>query len=169
MNNILNEKKLYKILNLTKQYNPILNTYNIEIKKGKQWQVCYNTKNRNTELGSNNFKINYNHEQLKDNFKDNLEKYLYENLDEYSNIILFDYMIEVFALLHEIGHITTIDVCFKKSSKTQYNKFKKTCFSNSFEHFVAYRKLDKEIVADKFGLDFLDKHYSEITEILLED
>lgn len=149
---MLTIEKSYKILNLVNKYHNINN--DIIIIKGIQFSFY------NDNLGS---VITVKGEFKKDSWRDFMYNYLRNDLDLDSNkYMLYDFL-EVFNLLHEIGHSL-------QSSKDKYNNeykiYKNKTYKDNKEAYTIYRNLTLEKDADLFASNFIKNHKFEIWSIM---
>ena len=94
---------------------------------------------------------------------DFMNKYLKNELNLNPSEYMFYDLLEVFNLLHEVGHS-------KQNDKSKYNKeyinYELTVFDNYEEAYRTYRNLTLEKDADKFASDFIKNHKFEIWSIM---
>lgn len=124
---------------------------NIDIKEGKEFN--FSTDNTITILSQiqngswKNFMDNY----IKNEFNLNASKYMFYDL------------LEVFNLLHEVGHSKQND---KSKYNKEYIKYELTVFNSYEEAYTSYRNLTLEKDADLFASEFIKNHKFEIWSIM---
>ncbi|WP_252225335.1 MULTISPECIES: hypothetical protein [unclassified Clostridium] len=69
---------------------------------------------------------------------------------------------EVFAFLHEIGHILTSDTQEYYNYSTDLKTIKTEKYNNEYEAYTAYRNIEAEQLADNFAINFTNKYFYEI-------
>ena len=149
---MLTIEKSYKILNLVNKYHNINN--DIIIIKGVQFSFY------NDDLGS---VITIKKEFKKDSWLNFMYDYLKNNLDLDSNKYMFYDFLEVFNLLHEIGHSLQGN---KDKYNDEYNQYKSKTYKNNKEAYTIYRNLTLEKDADLFASAFIKDHKFEIWSIM---
>lgn len=149
---MLTIEKSYKILNLVNKYHNINN--DIIIIKGVQFSFY------NDNLGS---VITIKEEFKKDSWLSFMHDYLKNNLNLDPNKYMFYDFLEVFNLLHEIGHSLQIN---KDKYNDEYKIYKSKTYKNNKEAYTIYRNLTLEKDADLFASKFIKDHKFEIWSIM---
>lgn len=149
---MLTIEKSYKILNLVNKYHNINN--DIIIIKGIQFSFY------NDNLGS---VITIKKEFKKDSWSNFMYDYLKNVLDLDSNKYMFYDFLEVFNLLHEIGHSLQNN---KDKYNDEYKVYKSKTYKDNKEAYTIYRNLTLEKDADLFASNFIKKHKFEIWSIM---
>lgn len=151
--------KAKQILTLIKESNPELHFANINITKGNKFAANINLLDENITIVEN----------IKDNsFKNLMKEYIKENLKFDFSSHLYNNFIEVFAFLHEIGHI--IDYLNNDNSlddrEVQFTNYKEVEYTTERERFEAYRSISAEKFADLFAVEMLEKFKLNIWAIM---
>lgn len=148
---MLTIEKSNKILNLVNKYH---NINDVIIIQGDQFSFYTDS------LGS---VITIKEKFKKDSWSNYMYDYLKSNLDLDPNKYMFYDFLEVFNLLHEIGHSL-------QSSKDKYNNeykiYKSKIYKNNKEAYTIYRNLTLEKDADLFASGFIKDHKFEIWSIM---
>lgn len=92
-----------------------------------------------------------------------MDKYLKNQLDLDPSKYMFYGFLEVFSLLHEIGHSLQND---KSKYNKEYVNYKEKVYSSYEEAYTIYRNLSLEKDADKFASNFMKDHKYEIWSIM---
>ena len=113
-----------------------------------------------TEISGDNYR----------NFIQYIDEYLENNFNLPSYKTMYNYGVEVFALLHEIGHIMNMDNPATRILPYEYQEAtKKGLIGNKnnspYENFINYRSFEGEQLADKFAADFINEHYIDLCKI----
>ncbi len=148
---MLTIEKSYKILNLVNKYH---NINDITIIQGDQFSFYTDT------LGS---VITIKKEFKKDSWLNFMNDYLKNNLDLDPNKYMFYDFLEVFNLLHEIGHSLQNN---KDKYNDEYKIYKSKTYKNNKEAYTIYRNLTLEKDADLFASKFIKDHKFEIWSIM---
>lgn len=151
--------KAKQILSLIKRSNPELNFANISINKGNTFAAKIDLLDENITIV----------ETIKDNsFKSLMKEYIKENLNFDFSSHLYNSFIEVFAFIHEVGHI--IDFINNDNSldnrEIQFANYKEAEYTTERERFIAYRNISAEKFADNFAVKMLKKYKYEIWSII---
>lgn len=149
---MLTIEKSYKILNLVNKHHNLNN--DISIIQGEQFSFYTDT------LGSI---ITIKEEFKKDSWLNFMNDYLKNNLDLNPNKYMFYDFLEVFNLLHEIGHSLQAN---KDKYNNEYIKYRSKTYKNNEEAYTIYRKLTLEKDADLFASEFIKDHKFEIWSIM---
>lgn len=149
---MLTIEKSYKILNLVNKYHNINN--DISIIQGDQFSFYTDS------LGS---VITIKEEFKKDSWLNFMNDYLKNNLDLDSNKYMFYDFLEVFNLLHEIGHSLQNN---KNKYNDEYKIYKSKTYKDNKEAYTIYRNLTLEKNADLFASKFIKDHKFEIWSIM---
>lgn len=148
---MLTIEKSNKILNLVNKYH---NINDVIIIQGDQFSFYTDT------LGS---VITIKKEFKKDSWTNFMYDYLKNNLDLDSNKYMFYDFLEVFNLLHEIGHSLQNN---KDKCNDEYNQYRSKTYKNNEEAYTIYRNLSLEKDADLFASKFIKDHKFEIWSIM---
>lgn len=149
---MLTIEKSYKILNLVNKYHNINN--DISIIQGDQFSFYTDS------LGS---VITIKEEFKKDSWLNFMNDYLKNSLDLNPNKYMFYDFLEVFNLLHEIGHSLQNN---KDKYNNEYKIYKSKTYKNNKEAYTIYRNLTLEKDADLFASNFIKDHKFEIWSIM---
>lgn len=149
---MLTIEKSYKILNLVNKYHNINN--DISIIQGDQFSFYTDS------LGS---VITIKEEFKKDSWLNFMNDYLKSNLDLDPNKYMFYDFLEVFNLLHEIGHSLQNN---KNKYNDEYKIYKSKTYKDNKEAYTIYRNLTLEKNADLFASKFIKDHKFEIWSIM---
>ena len=103
-------------------------------------------------------------------FLEYIDDYLEEKFNLPAYKTMYNYGTEIFALLHEIGHIVNINNPFTIMLPYLYQEAsEKGLIGNEdntpYENFINYRSFIGEQLADKFAADFINTHYIELCKI----
>lgn len=103
-------------------------------------------------------------------FIEYIDDYLEENFSLPSYKTMYNYGTEIFALLHEIGHIANINNPATKMLPYLYREaYEAGLIGNEdntpYEEFINYRSFAGEQLADKFATDFINTHYINLCKI----
>lgn len=103
-------------------------------------------------------------------FLEYIDEYLADNFDLPSYKTMYNYGMEIFALLHEIGHIVNIDNPLTRMLPDFYEKASEAGLignedNTPYEEFINYRNIPGEQLADKFATDFINEHYIDLCKI----
>lgn len=110
-----------------------------------------------------NFEENYIAVSEEKDFMDELwEDFMTDYLKEEFDLKLNRDEIDMFSLLHEIGHQQTIS----QFSQRELNHHFLAVDELDEEEFYEYRKLTVEYVADKWAVDFIKEHKTELLELM---
>ncbi len=157
------------------------------VKNYKLGKILYNVlkyveKNSDVDLSemflSENkyFSCNINFKQI--TFSEITDAYFIEYIDDYleekfnlpAYKTMYNYGTEIFALLHEIGHIVYANNPHTRMLPYVYEKAREDGFignedNTPYEEFINYRKIPGEQLADKFASDFINEHYIDLCKI----
>lgn len=152
-------EKAKKILNLIEGVKPELKFACIDIELGNIFAV-------KSELLNDTIVIV---DKIKDNsFNELMKEYIKEELKFDNSNFMFQNQNEVFAFLHEVGHI--VDFLNNDNSlenrEIQFKNYKETKYTTRREEFESYRKIDAEKYADLFAVEMLKKFKHEIWAIM---
>ena len=100
----------------------------------------------------------------RDNHQLWLEKYLNAEYKLNVNKHMYYNFHEVFAFLHEIGHIYYNDMNY--DVETIYKNYKGKTYKNYEEAWKTYRQLENEKIADEFASTIMKKHIYKIWGIM---
>ena len=103
-------------------------------------------------------------------FIEYIDDYLEEKFNLPSYKTMYNYGTEIFALLHEIGHIANIGDPKTTMLPYYYKELSKAGFignedNTPYTEFINYRNVPGEQLADKFAADFINKHYIDLCKI----
>ena len=103
-------------------------------------------------------------------FIEYIDDYLEEKFNLPSYKTMYNYGIEIFALLHEIGHIIYANNPHTRMLPYVYEKAREDGFignddNTPYEEFINYRNIPGEQLADKFASDFINEHYIDLCKI----
>lgn len=103
-------------------------------------------------------------------FLEYIDEYLADNFDLPSYKTMYNYGMEIFALLHEIGHFVNADNPLTRILPYSYEKASEAGLignkdNTPYEEFINYREIPGEQLADKFATDFINKHYIDLCKI----
>ncbi|HFD2033481.1 TPA: hypothetical protein ACF2DD_002058 [Clostridium perfringens] len=152
-------EKAKQILNLIEGVKPELKFACIDIELGNKFAV-------RSELLNDTIVIV---DKIKDNsFNELMKEYIKEELKFDNSNFMFQNQNEVFAFLHEIGHI--IDYLNNDNSlddrEVQFTNYKDTKYTTIREQFNAYRSISAEKFADLFAVEMLEKFKLNIWAIM---
>ena len=103
-------------------------------------------------------------------FMEYIDDYLEENFNLPAYKTMYNYGTEIFALLHEIGHLANIDNPHTMMLPLLYEEpYEAGLIGNEdntpYEEFINYRNIPGEQLADKFASDFINEHYIDLCKI----
>ena len=152
--------KCNELLELAKEYNPILKDQSIRIIKGDEYH-CEVIKK---PLQKNKFRIMFSETHNKDYFYDNIGKWLKDKYNLSEAAYMLREFQEVFAFLHELGHIVgEYEIGYNKEP---YTEFKEAVYYSHGEVFKQYREIPSEAFADKFAVEVMNKFTAQIYVIM---
>lgn len=153
---MLNNKKIEAIINIGKEEYPSLYNELIMIEEGKEFSM-------NSALGINCMYYTKKIEDSKHNKF--MYKYLKEEYNLDANILMYDDFLEIFALLHELGHLYYIDTEESENSEELYQKYKEKTYKTYEEAYREYRQLPNEKLADDFAANIIKRNFLDIWSI----
>ena len=133
---MLTIEKASKLLNIAFSEYPSLKDEEINIKYGEKFQV---------EIAIFDNVISILKELPRDNFESWMSRYLEKEFNLDPNIYMFYDFKEVFAFLHEIGHI------YYKDIDSDYKEYKNKTYNSYTQAWRAYRNIKGERLADEFA------------------
>ena len=92
-------------------------------------------------------------------------KYLKEEYNLDANILMYDNFLEIFALLHELGHIYYIDTDESINSEELYQEYKEKTYKTYEEAYREYRQLPNEKLADEFAVNIIKRNFLDIWSV----
>ena len=95
-------------------------------------------------------------------------KYLNKNYNLDSNVYMFNNFIEVFAFIHEIGHLYYKDLTTPEEIKFDYKEYKERVYNSYEEAWKTYREIPNEKLADEFAVNFIKNNTIKIWSIMNE-
>lgn len=103
-------------------------------------------------------------------FIEYIDDYLEEKFNLPSYKTMYNYGTEIFALLHEIGHIANANNPYTRILPYAYEKMREDGLignedNTPYEEFINYRNITGEQLADKFASDFINEHYIGLCKI----
>lgn len=154
--------KCNQLLELAKEYNPMLKNKCIRIIKGNE-NHCEIIKR---PLQDDKFKVMFAEIHEKDYFYNNIGSFLKEKYSLSEASYMLRELQEVFSFLHELGHIIgEYEIGYDKEP---YNEFKNAVYYSHKEVFKQYRNIPSEMFADKFAVEVMNKYTAEIYVIMEE-
>lgn len=93
--------------------------------------------------------INITDKLERNNFQNWMNNYLRKEFDIDSNIYMFYEFNEVFAFLHEVGHVYYSDI--QEESKSYYESYKENKYISYNDMYLTYRTIPAENLADIFA------------------
>ncbi|MGL5767627.1 MAG: ImmA/IrrE family metallo-endopeptidase [Sarcina sp.] len=139
---MLTVEKANKILSIVIQDQKDLILDIVKVKEGSSFCCYYNIFDENIIEIEKQVKEEY--------YKDNILNYLYKKGLKNLNT-MFTGSIEVFSLLHEIGHILNGDTLKTNNAKNFMQGIEGTT-----TQFKAYREIKEEAAADQFAINILN-------------
>ena len=133
---MLTIEKATQLLNIAFNEYPSLKDEEINIKYGEQFEV---------ESTAFDNMISIVKELPRDNFKSWMDRYLESEFDLDPNVYMFYDFQEVFAFLHEIGHI------YYKDIDSDYKEYKNKTYNTYTQAWREYRDIKAERLADEFA------------------
>lgn len=99
-----------------------------------------------------------------------IDDYLEERFNLPAYKTMYNYGTEIFALLHEIGHIANTNNPLTIMLPYSYEKATEAGLignedNTPYEEFINYREIPGEQLADKFATDFINTHYINLCKI----
>ena len=150
---MLTIEKATQLLNIAFNEYPSLEDEEINIKYGKEFQV---------EIAIFDNMISIVKELPKDNFRSWMSRYLEAEFDLDQNIYMFYDFQEVFAFLHEIGHI------YYKDMKSDYKEYKNKTYNSYTQAWKEYRNIKSERLADEFAAIVIKNQTIKIWSLMNE-
>ena len=155
---MLTIEKASKLLDIAFNEYPSLKDEEINIKYGKEFEV---------EIAIFDNLISIVKELPKNNFRSWMSRYLEVEFDLDPNVYMFYDFQEVFAFLHEIGHI------YYKDITSDYKTYKSKTYNSYTQAWREYRNIKSERLADEFAAIVIKnqtiKIWSLMNEISEED
>ena len=156
---MLNIEKAEKILEMVLEEYPSLYTLNIEIKNSNKFYL--ETKGVFNDSIIYIGKINY-----QDKFTKWLNKYLNNEYQLNSSFHMYNSFNDVFAFLHEIGHIYYFDIFTEEEKEKEYKQYKEKKYNKYEEAWKEYRLIKNEQLADSFASNFMNENILKIWSIM---
>ena len=153
---MLTMKKFESILNLVKEEYPSLYSELIFIEESDEFKM-------NSVCGTHMIYVQNKLEDCPHT------KWMYEYLrNEYqldSNKFMYYNFIEIFAFIHEIGHLYYIEAQETKDAAEYYREYKEKAYNTYAEAWEAYRQLPNEKLADEFAVNIIKRNFLDIWAI----
>lgn len=150
---MLTIEKATQLLNIAFSEYPSLKDEEINIKYGEKFQV---------EIAIFDNVISIVKELPRDNFESWMSRYIEKEFDLDPNIYMFYDFQEVFAFLHEIGHI------YYKDVDSNYEAYKSKTYNSYTQAWREYRNIKSERLADEFAAIVIKKQVIKIWSIMNE-
>ena len=153
---MLSNKKIEAIINLGKEEYPSLYNELIMIEEDDEFSMM-------SSLGM--YCIYYT-KKIKDARHNKfMYKYLKKEYNLDADILMYNDFLEIFALLHELGHIYYIDTDESINSEELYQEYKEKTYKTYEEAYREYRQLPNEKLADEFAVNIIKRNFLDIWSI----
>ena len=150
---MLTIEKASKLLNIAFSEYPSLKDEEINIKYGEKFQV---------EIALFDNVISIVKELPRDNFESWMSRYIEKEFNLDSNVYMFYDFKEVFAFLHEVGHIYHRDI------DSNYESYKNKTYNSYTQAWREYRNIKSERLADEFAAIVIKNQTIKIWSLMNE-
>lgn len=156
---MLNIEKAQNILNMVINEYPSLYSDMIELKMSDHFCLeTYNIFNDSViHIGKMDYQskfVKWLNKYLKNEYGLDANKHMYRNFND------------VFAFLHEVGHLYYFDILKENEKNEGYKEYKNEKFYNYNEAWESYRKIPNEKIADEFAVTFMNNNIIKIWAVM---
>lgn len=154
-------EKAKQLLNICYKEFPSLQDENITIKMDKEFFMQKDFLGYTLERC---YIIGIKEKMEKNNWLSWMNKYLLKEFNIDSNIYMFYEFDEVFAFLHEVGHIYYSDML--SESDSHYKQYKEKQYNSYSQAYLTYRQIPSENQADTFASIVMKNQLIEIWSLM---
>lgn len=154
---MLTIEKISELLDIAKYEYPSLYNELIEVDEDNRFSVT-------NIRGIGMFYICYASKLPYDDHKKWMYKYLEKEYGLDGNKLMYNDFIEVFAFLHEVGHIYYTDIT--SEDEEYYQEYKAKVYNSYNEAWYQYRQIPSERMADEFAVNIIKKNIYKIWSIM---